>query len=347
MESTGGGRFPYRLTILQGEEVILQLRVQERWPGPQGQIFCMREEMREWPPPLEEVERVPVISLRRYGKRLSVVLDRGTNKRCDFLFLKKRYKNREGEYEQIFWRTQRALQERRPKVRLTARGDLFMHILIDTNERYPWRFSGCKTSRERLPAGDYALKGEEELLAVIERKTLDNFLGELNNMAVLHQKLGELESFRYSALVIEAPYADLLNPRKVAPWRPSFVAKAIGEIFALHPSLHIVFVENRKIAQEWALRFFAALRSHEKDEPHPSVREAVARYSPLPFEGGGYYEARRKIQEMPSSFTFAMLKAASPGISEGTLKKALNDLRREGKLTCHPRGAKSYWEKLP
>ena len=71
------------------------------------------------------------------------------------------------------------------------------------------------------------------------------------------------------------------------------------------------------------MRFFAALRSHEKDEPHPSVREAVARYSPLPFEGGGYYEARRKIQEMPSSFTFAMLKAASPGISEGTLKKAL------------------------
>ncbi|MGC8900817.1 MAG: hypothetical protein ACP5OF_05100 [bacterium] len=47
---------------------------------------------------IEEVERVPVVSLNRYGKRLAVVLDRAINKRCDFLFLTKRYKTQEGEY---------------------------------------------------------------------------------------------------------------------------------------------------------------------------------------------------------------------------------------------------------
>jgi len=41
--------------------------------------------------------------MKRYGKRLAIVLDRAINKRCEFLFLKKKYKQKEGEYEQIEW----------------------------------------------------------------------------------------------------------------------------------------------------------------------------------------------------------------------------------------------------
>ncbi len=55
--------------------------------GTGGQVFCMREDRRDWPKPVEEIERVPVLSIKRFGKRLAVSLDRTRNKRCDFLFL--------------------------------------------------------------------------------------------------------------------------------------------------------------------------------------------------------------------------------------------------------------------
>ena len=102
LERIGGKRFPYRLKILEEDRVLLALKVQAVWPGAGTQVFCLRDSGQGRGG--EEFERVPVVSLRRYGKRLAVVLDRRVNKRCDFLFLKKPYKTKEGEYEQIFWR---------------------------------------------------------------------------------------------------------------------------------------------------------------------------------------------------------------------------------------------------
>ncbi len=347
VERTEERRFPYRLQIRKGEDTVLCLKVQERWPGPRGQIFCIRDQERAgtWNVS-EEVERVPVISLRRYGKRLAVVLDRASKKRCDFLFLKKQYKSKEGEYEQIFWRTQKALMERRPRVKLTAKGDLALQIAVDINERYPWRFVGCKTTREKLPVGDYALKDEEGILAVIERKSMDNLLQDFGNMPVLHQKLGELEAYAHAALVVEASYSDFLDPKRVTPYRPSFTGKALGELFAFHPRFQIIFAGNRKLANEWVLRFFAAILSHERDEPHPVIREAAAAYGVLSsFRGGGYYEVVRTIGEMPATFTFAMLRAEQPNVQDHTIRRALGDLKKAGKIISHPAGIKSYWEK--
>ena len=61
------------------------------------------------------------------------------------------------------------------------------------------------------------------------------------------------------ALVIEASYADFLNPKKVHHYTPSFCAKAIAELYALHPTLRIVFCANRKLANEWTRHFFTAI----------------------------------------------------------------------------------------
>jgi hypothetical protein len=88
LESVNNPKFPYRLTIRQGEKVLLAIRVQDRWLRQKGNIFCIREDNKELEPPVEEIERVPVVSLKRYGKRLAIVLDRPSNKRCDFLFLR-------------------------------------------------------------------------------------------------------------------------------------------------------------------------------------------------------------------------------------------------------------------
>lgn len=53
-----------------------------------------------------ELERVPVVALRWYGRRLSVVLARPRQKRCDFQIVDKVYKHPEPggptTYEQIF-----------------------------------------------------------------------------------------------------------------------------------------------------------------------------------------------------------------------------------------------------
>ena len=343
IESTPDEKFPYRLCIRKDGENILCLRVQDKWPGTKGQIFCMREESRQWPEPIEEIERIPVLSLRRYGRRLVIVLDRAKNRRCDFLFLEKQYKTRDGSYEQIFWRTQQALRERKPKVKLTTYRRHKLHVIIDMNERYPLRFTGCLIEKDRLPVGDYALKGEDGLLAVIERKTYENIISEFGRMSAFHQQLAELEAYEHSALVIEANFSDFLRPEKLKFYQPAFATKALAEIFAFHPKLHIVFVGNRKLASEWVLRFFSAIRAHEHDSPPNQVAEAVKAYGDTPsLKGGGYYEVRNRIESMPERFTISMLREVCINIPEFTIRKALLVMKKEGRIRCNKR----VWEKM-
>jgi hypothetical protein len=120
-------------------------------------------------------------------------------------------------------------------------------------------FPGAITERGAISAGDYALMDGDKILAVVERKTLDNLLANFGMMPVLHQRLAELAAQDNHALVIEASYADFLNPKKVRHYTSSFCAKAIAELYALHPTLRVVFCVNRKVANEWTRHFFRAL----------------------------------------------------------------------------------------
>jgi hypothetical protein len=271
LERVDHPKFPYRITITRGEEVVLALRAQDRWPGSRGNIFCLLEEGRELPPPVEELERVGVVSLRRYGKRLSVVLDRPSRRRCDFLFLEKHYKRKPGTYVQVFWQTQTALTVRRPRVRFALRPLTGLHLLIDAQERYPWKFPGCRTERRNLPIGDYALVWGEELVAVIERKTFSNLLRDLSDLQILHQKLGELETYPLAAVVVEAAYSDFLKPEKVKPLNVSYCVQALAELAVLHPRAPLLFLGNRKLAQAWAQAFFAAAASRAREESQPRL----------------------------------------------------------------------------
>jgi len=262
LERCASERFPYRLKILKGQEPWLTLRVQDRWPAANRNIFCLRE--KEPPEPgevLEEVERLPVVALQRRGQRLSVVLDRKRYKRCDFLFLSKTYKGRPSEeYEQIFWQTQQSMRQRRPRARLVSLGTSHeFAVRIASEERYPWRFPGSPSTRGLLPIGDYALMDGEQVVAVAERKTFENLLADFGVMPVLHQRLLELATYEHHALVIEAPYEDFLTAKKVHHYTPAFCARAIAELYALHPKLRVVFCANRKTANEWTRNYFAAV----------------------------------------------------------------------------------------
>jgi len=262
LERCVSDRFPYRLQIQRGEEPWLILRTQDHWPAAGKRIFCLREE--ETPDSdevLEELERVNIVAFHERGRRLSVVLDRKRYKRCDFLFLAKPYKDRPGEsYEQIFWLTQKAIMQHRPVYKLVSRSSRTVFTVhIDSNERYPWSFPGMVTKRASLPIGDYALMDGDDIIALVERKTLDNLLADFGVMPVLHQKLAELATYQNNAMVIEVPYADFLNPAKVHHYTAGFCAKAVAELHALHPNLRIVYCANRKVANEWTRHYFAAV----------------------------------------------------------------------------------------
>ncbi len=113
--------------------------------------------------------------------------------------------------------------------------------------------------RGRLPAGDYALLDRDNVVAVIERKTLDNMLADFGVMPVLNQRLLELTSYVHHALVVEAPYEDFLDARKTRHYSPTYCAPAIAELYTRHPRLRIVFCANRKTANEWARNYFSAV----------------------------------------------------------------------------------------
>jgi hypothetical protein len=289
LEQANDPKFPFRLRIYtRGRaEPLLSFFVQDRWPGSNQHIFCLRESrMGEDVVVGGELERVPVVALQRYGRRLSVVLDRPRQKRCDFQIVEKTYKNPEPgaptTYEQIFWFTQTAMRQRRPRgVRLhTAPVVGEMRVRIASDERYPWALGGLATERGPLSTGDYALLDGEQIVAVVERKTFDGLLTDFGRMDVLRQRLLELSAFEQHAVVIEAPYEDFLSPEKVHHWSAAFCARAIAELYARFPKLRLVFCSNRKTAAEWARSYFAAVWS-VRDQ----VRDDADGLSALPREG--------------------------------------------------------------
>lgn len=342
LEKRDSDRFPYRLKIEDQGKPILALLVQDVWPGAGSHIFCIRAEKDD--EVLELIEKIPIISLRRYGRKISVVLDRPQRKRCHFIFLKKRYKTKSGEYEQIFWMTQSTLRARRPKVLLSAKGDESFEIVVAANERYPWKFPNCTIKRRSLPAGDYALIIDDKIEAIVERKTFDNMLENLSRLQILHQLLGELETFPYSALVIEAAYYDFLSRKRLKYFNPQFSAKAIAEISAFHPKLNVVFAGNKKLANEWTMRFFAAVRYHEKDYP-AVVREIMESY---PGDGDFYgqeYEVIDKLVQLGQG-TIEALHQELPYLPISRLRNILRRLRKDGRVAVTRYGKCSFWQAI-
>ena len=255
-------KFPYKIIIYSGRKKLLALVVQDMWPGQKGNCFCLRESSEDKNG--KKLEEVNVVSFRSFGVVTAVVLDRARNKRCDFLFVKKKYKTKEGEYEQIFWRTQKALRDNRPTIRVVPSVGSELEIIIDSNEKYPWEFGKSTTTRAGLKFGDYALKIGDDIKAVVERKTLDNMLAHFRNLPALNQQLIELASLQNNAFVIEANYSDFLNPLKNKYYNSAFSAKVFAELAVLHPNIHIVFAGTRKLAKEWTLRFFEVCFNQEK-----------------------------------------------------------------------------------
>src|SRR5919198_4494143 len=151
-----GSRLPWliRLPLAEGP---LVLKAGAGWPRT-ARVYCHRAE--GWPAGAEVVEEVPVRVCVRRGVAIDLVLDRPRENRSQLVFARL---PGQGGREAIFWQTARTTAKARPGVRVPRRraaGHTELEILVDTRERYPWRFTQQPAStRPQAPrARDYALQ---------------------------------------------------------------------------------------------------------------------------------------------------------------------------------------------
>lgn len=226
------------------------LKAKQPWPV-STRVYCHREE-KPWPSDPELVEEVPVRHCARRGSAIDLVLDRPTRFRSQFVFTEIRGRTA------IFWQTAKAARSARPGVRVPARraaGLSSLAIEVDTRERYPYRFAGRPVERPRvaLPAGDYAVRDGDRVVAAVERKTLENFATSAVDGSIGLQ-MAELATLEAAAVVIEGRYSDLFKLDHV---EAGFVPELVARLQVRHPGVPIVFAESRKLAEEWTYRFLA------------------------------------------------------------------------------------------
>jgi hypothetical protein len=262
-------KFPYILCIEESPTKFLCLAAQEKWPGTNKKIFCHRVGYLDENEliGLNPVDCCTIKSSWNYGKKFEIILDRKMRKRCWFIILQKEYKTRPGEYyEQIFWVTQASARARGRKAYIPQGGkNESLNIIVDTRERYSWRFPECNIVKENLPVGDYALTLNDSIVAVVERKTKENLLYNLQSFEILRASLHELKTCSYRAVVFECSYADLINPKKNPYFKPSYIADVLAELYVLFPDIQIIFCDNRKIANEWTYRWFKRIHQTFKE----------------------------------------------------------------------------------
>ncbi|MET0864181.1 MAG: histone-like nucleoid-structuring protein Lsr2 [Nakamurella sp.] len=242
---------PFLVRIPLGPNGIV-VKARQTWPR-EKKIYCHRAD--GWPAEPDIVERLPVRTCVRRGPAIDLVLNRARESRSQFVIAQARGR------EMIFWQSPRTTKQARPAVRIpTARAHgQVLEIVIDTAEKYPYTFNSQQTSttRQRLPAGDYAVRLDDEIVAAVERKTLEDLAGSLLS-GKLTYALAELTALPRAAVVVEDRYSRLFKLEHAPGAR---VAEALAEAQARFPLVPIVFCETRPLAQEWTYRWLGACLS--------------------------------------------------------------------------------------
>ena len=245
----GDSALPYLLRLPLPRPVVLKAR--DTWPRT-AKVYCHRADA--WPEDAEIVERVPVRSCTARGPAVELVLDRGRENRSQLVFTRLK-----GGREAIFWQSARTNSKARPGVRTpTARasGLSRLEVVVDSGERYPYRFTKQQADAVRgaLRCGDYGVKRDGELVATVERKSLEDLARSLVDARMAAQ-LAELATVPHAAVVVEERYSRLFTLPFV---KPGFVADLLARVQVRWPTVPVFFAETRPLAEEWTYRFLAA-----------------------------------------------------------------------------------------
>jgi ERCC4 domain len=251
--------FLIRLPLPDGE---LVLKARDSWPRT-AKVYCHRAQ-EGWPDEPEIVERIPIRSCQRRGVAIDLVLDRPRENRSQLVFTRI-----QGGREGIFWQSARTTRQARPGIRVPRRraAELaHLTILIDTRERYPYKFTQQQASTERraLPAGDYGMAHGDQVVAVVERKSLHDLVRRIID-GQLTYALADLATIPRAAVVVEDRYSNLF---KLEHTKPGFVTEMLAALSVRYPTVPIHFCETRPLAEEWTYRFLgAALAYHQATSP--------------------------------------------------------------------------------
>lgn len=208
--------------------------------------------------------------------------------------------------------------------------------------------TGAHVTRRRLAVGDYGLFAAERLRAVVERKSFDNLLADVGAVQALHQQLADLASAPRAALVIKADYRDFLDPDRLkGRWPAAHLARVLGEVAALHPTLPIIYAGNRKLANAWTLNFFLGVAARDAG-PEPQLALDVAGRYDAALRAPGLDDAVRRAarHELRPPFAFAELVVRFPGVRAARVRRLLAQLRQEGRIRRIGAGRGARWVRL-
>lgn len=251
-------KLPYLLHVPVGEGMVF--RTSDTWPRTKG-LYCHPVPVTDWPDTPDVVDRVQLVSCERRGAAIDIVAGRSREKRSQIVFTTARGR------QMVFWQSPRTRKQSRPGVRTpTARaaGIAELEIIVDSHERYPYRFAGqqATTVRRALPCGDYAVELDGALVASVERKSLADLVSSLVS-GKLRFALAELAALPRAAVVVEERYSQVFALERV---RPAVVADGLAELQVRSPSVPIVFTDTRALAEEWTYRFLAAALTWARQE---------------------------------------------------------------------------------
>ena len=240
--------FLIRLPLPSGE---LVLKARDSWPRT-AKVYCHRAE--RWPNRPEIIEQVPIRSCQRRGVAIDLVLDRPRENRSQLVFTRI-----QGGREGIFWQSARTTRQARPGIRVPRRRAAnlaHVTILVDSRERYPYKFANqqATTQRRALPAGDYGIAHDDDIVAVVERKSLADLTRRLID-GQLTYALAELAAVPRAAVAVEDRYSGLF---KLDYAKPGFVVEMLAALAIRYPAVPIVFCETRPLAEEWTYRYLSA-----------------------------------------------------------------------------------------
>ena len=194
-----------------------------------------------------------VRSCLRRSAAIDLILDRARENRSQIVYTIARGR------EMVFWQSPRTRKQARPnvvtpKARAAALPDLT--ILVDSNERYAYRFAEKQVTlvRRALAAGDYAVERDGAVIASVERKSLADLVISLMN-GKLKFAVAELATLPIAAVVVEDRYSQIFAHEY---FRPAAIADALAELQVRYSNVPVVFCETRKLAEEWVYRYLAA-----------------------------------------------------------------------------------------
>lgn len=249
---------PYSVRLPVGDGVVL--KAGDSWPRA-AKVYCHRVDL--WPDDPDIVEDVGVRSCERRGVAIDLVLDRGRHNRSQFVFTRLK-----GGREGIFWQTARTSRASRPGIRVPGRRASWLSditILVDTRERYPYKFAKqqASTVRHALSVGDYGVIFDDRVVALVERKSLQDLAKGLSEGTLVYQ-LADLATYPRAAVVVEERYSAVFKHEHVPG---GWLADLLARHQVRYPTVPIVFCETRPLAEEWTFRFLGAALAHHLDQP--------------------------------------------------------------------------------